>query len=54
MFKEIPSSDVRLQFATLKVEPLVIVDQQATVNTFSSLAHIARHVLKAGLLLSWS
>ncbi len=37
------SSDWRLQFASMKVESLVIVDQHATVNTFPGLVHTARH-----------
>ena len=40
------SSDCRLQFAYMKEELLVIVDQQATVNTFSALVHTARHTTR--------
>ena len=43
-----PSSDCRLQLACMKLESLVIVDQHATVNTFLSLVHTARHVMEAG------
>ncbi len=43
-----PSSDWRLQLASMKVESLVIADQQAAVNTFSGLVHTARHTTKAG------
>ena len=40
------SSDCRLQLACMKLELLVIVDQHATVNTFSGLVHTARHTMK--------
>ena len=36
--KYIPSSDWRLQLASMKLELLVIADQNAAVNTFSSFA----------------
>ena len=36
--KGTPSSDWRLQLASMKPELLVIADQHAAVNTFSSLA----------------
>ncbi len=42
-----PSSDRGLQFAHVKVESLVIADQQAAVNTFPGLVHTARHTTKA-------
>ena len=32
----------------MKVESLVIVDQNATVNTFPGLVHTARHTMGAG------
>ena len=38
-----PSSDWRLQLASMKVESLVIADQHAAVNTFPGLVHTARH-----------
>ncbi len=41
------SSDCGLQFAHMKVESLVIADQQAAVNTFPGLVHTARHTTKA-------
>ncbi len=41
------SSDRGLQFAHVKVESLVIADQQAAVNTFPGLVHTARHTTKA-------
>lgn len=40
------SSDCRLQFACMKPELLVIVDQYATVNTFPGLVHTARHTME--------
>ncbi len=41
-----PSSDCELKFAHMKVESLVIADQQAAVNTFPGLVHTARHTTK--------
>ena len=46
------SSDWSLQPETMKPESLVIVDQHATVNTFSGLVHTARHVMGIGSTLS--
>ena len=43
-----PSSDCSLQLDCMKLESLVIVDQHATVNTFSGLVHTARHTTKVG------
>ena len=43
-----PSSDCRLQPAYMKLELLVIVDQNATVNTFPGLVHTARQTMKVG------
>ena len=40
------SSDCRLQLACMKLELLVIVDQHATVNTFSGLVHTARQAME--------
>ena len=42
------SSDCRLQLACMKLESLVMVDQNATVNTFPGLVHTARHITKVG------
>ncbi len=42
------SSDCRLQLAYMKLELLVIVDQNATVNTFPGLVHTARHTMRVG------
>ena len=36
----------------MKLESLVIVDQNATVNTFPGLVHTARHTTKAYCTLS--
>ncbi len=44
--KAAPSSDCSLQLDCMKLESLVIVDQQATVNTFPGLVHTARHITK--------
>ena len=43
-----PSSDCRLQPAYMKLELLVIVDQNVTVNTFPGLVHTARHTMGVG------
>ena len=42
------SSDCGLQLAHMKLELLVIVDQNATVNTFPGLVHTARHTMGVG------
>ena len=42
------SSDWSLQLDSMKLESLVIVDQNATVNTFPGLVHTARHITKVG------
>ena len=42
------SSDCALQLERMKSESLVIVDQHATVNTFSGLVHTARHAMGVG------
>ncbi len=44
-FKSSLSSDCRLQLACMKLESLVIVDQHATVNTFSGLVHTAHQAM---------
>lgn len=46
--KSSPSSDRGLQLDHVKPESLVIADQQAAVNAFSSLVHTARHAMGAG------
>ena len=42
------SSDCTLQLGCMKLESLVIVDQNATVNTFPGLVHTARHTMGVG------
>ena len=42
------SSDWSLQLDSMKLESLVIVDQNATVNTFPGLVHTARHTMGVG------
>ena len=42
------SSDCSLQLDYMKLESLVIVDQNATVNTFPGLVHSARHTMGVG------
>ncbi len=46
--KACPSSDCRLQLASMKPESLVIVGQHTTVNVFLSLVHTARQATKVG------
>ena len=46
--KSCPSSDRRLQPACVKLESLVIADQNAAVNTFPGLVHTARHTMRVG------
>ena len=43
-----PSSDWRLQPASMKPELLVIADQHAAVNTFPGFVHTARQTMKVG------
>ncbi len=43
------SSDWSLQLDSMKVESLVIADQNAAVNTFPGLVHTARHTTKVDL-----
>jgi hypothetical protein len=45
------SSDCSLQLENMKLESLVIVDQHATVNTFTGLVHTARHTMGVGFTL---
>ena len=40
-----PSSDCRLKLACMKLELLVIADQNAAVNAFPGLVHTARHTM---------
>jgi hypothetical protein len=46
------SSDWSLQLDSMKSESLVIVDQNATVNTFPGLVHTARQAMEEGSALS--
>ena len=46
--KAVLSSDWSLQLDSMKLESLVIVDQNATVNTFPGLVHTARHTMRVG------
>ena len=46
--KAVPSSDCSLQLDCMKLESLVIADQNAAVNTFPGLVHTARHITKVG------
>ncbi len=43
--KAVLSSDRSLQLDCVKVESLVIADQNAAVNTFPGLVHTARHTM---------
>ncbi len=46
------SSDCSLQLDYMKLESLVIADQNAAVNTFPGLVHTARHTMGVGLTRS--
>ncbi len=46
--KTVLSPDWSLQLDSMKLESLVIVDQNATVNTFPGLVHTARHTMGVG------
>ena len=46
--KACPSSDCTLQLECMKLELLVIVDQNAAVNAFPGLVHTARHTMEVG------
>ncbi len=46
------SSDCTLQLEYMKLESLVIADQNAAVNTFPGLVHTARHTMGVGSTLS--
>ena len=48
LIKSVLSSDRRLKLASLKLESLVIADQNAAVNTFSNFALTARQLKGAG------
>ena len=42
------SSDWSLKLDSMKLESLVIVDQNATVNAFPGIVHTARHAIGVG------
>ena len=44
--KNNPSSDWSLQLDSMKLESLVIADQNAAVNTFSGFVHTARQTMR--------
>ena len=46
--KTILSSDCRLKLAYMKLELLVIANQNVAVNTFPGLVHTARHTMGVG------
>ncbi len=46
--KTVLSPDWSLQLDSMKLESLVIVDQNATVNTFPGPVHTARHTMGVG------
>ncbi len=46
--KTVLSPDWSLQLDSMKLESLVIVDQNATVSTFPGLVHTARHTMGVG------
>ena len=47
-FKAGRSPDWSLQLDSMKLESLVIADQNAAVNTFPGLVHTARHSMGVG------
>ena len=51
--KAILSSEGRLKLAYMKLELLVIADQNAAVNAFPGLVHTARHTMEVGGAQSW-
>ncbi len=48
------SSDWSLQLACMKLELLVIANQNVAVNAFPGLVHTARHTTEVGGAQSWS
>ena len=46
--KSHPSSDCSLQLDYMKLESLVIANQNVAVNTFPGLVHTARHTMGVG------
>ena len=53
-FKTSLSSDCRLKLAYMKLELLVIANQNVAVNAFPCLVHTARHTMEVGGARSWS
>ena len=51
--KSRPSSDCGLQPAHMKLELLVIANQNVAVNAFPGLVHTARHTMEVGGARSW-
>ena len=49
-----PSSDCGLQPAHMKLELLVIANQNVAVNAFPGLVHTARHTTEVGGAQSWT
>ena len=47
-YKTCLSSDCRLKLAYMKLELLVIANQNVAVNTFPGLVHTARHTMEVG------
>ena len=47
-YKTCLSSDCRLKLAYMKLELLVIANQNVAVNTFPGLVHTARHTMRVG------
>ena len=47
------SSDWSLQLDSMKLESLVVVNQNVTVNTFPGVVHTARHAMGIGNTRSW-
>ena len=48
LIKAARSPDWSLQLDSMKLESLVIVNQNVTVNTFPGLVHTARHTMGVG------
>jgi hypothetical protein len=48
LIKAVRSPDWSLQLDSMKLESLVIADQNAAVNTFPGLVHTARHTMGVG------
>ena len=54
-FKTSLSSDCRLKLAYMKLELLVIANQNVAVNAFPGLVHTARHTMEVeGARSQWS